>query len=104
MDDRHLRETSIADDQFLRHTDHQGDYNGNYNYYYFYYFYKNYYYYHNCLWMISSLYWMITLITNGTPTTTQGCINCAILPSGMGTRGVSSEHVENKEMFSCSPT
>ena len=34
----------------------------------------------------------------------QGCINCAILPSGMGARGVSSEHVENMEMFSCSPT
>ena len=27
----------------------------------------------------------------------QGCINCAILPSGMGARGVSSEHVENIE-------
>ena len=34
----------------------------------------------------------------------QGCIICAILPSGMGVRGVSSEHVENMEMFSCSPT
>ena len=34
----------------------------------------------------------------------QGCINCAILPSGMGAHGVSSEHVENMEMFSCSPT
>ena len=34
----------------------------------------------------------------------QGCINCAILPSGMGARGVSSEHVENMEMFSCSPS
>ena len=31
---------------------------------------------------------------------TQGCINCAILPFGMGARGVSSEHVENMEMFS----
>ena len=31
-------------------------------------------------------------------------INCAILPSGMGALGVSSEHVENMEMFSCSPT
>ena len=30
----------------------------------------------------------------------QGCINCAILPSGMGARGVSSEHVENMKMFS----
>ena len=46
MDDRHLRETSIADDQFLRHTDHQGDYNDNYNYFY---------YYRKCLyWMIST--------------------------------------------------
>ena len=34
----------------------------------------------------------------------QGCLICAILPSGMGARGVSSEHVEHKEMFSCSPT
>ena len=30
----------------------------------------------------------------------QGCIN----RSGMGACGVSSEHVENMEMFSCSPT
>ena len=43
----------------------------------------------------------------------QGCINRSILPSGMGARGVSSEHVENMEntekienmeMFSGSPT
>ena len=34
----------------------------------------------------------------------QGCINCAILLSGIGARGVSSEHMENMEMFSCSPT
>ena len=34
----------------------------------------------------------------------QGCIICSILPSGMGASGVSSEHVENMEMFSCSPT
>ena len=34
----------------------------------------------------------------------QDCTNCAILPYGMGARGVSSEHVENMEMFSCSPT
>ena len=33
----------------------------------------------------------------------QGCINRSILPSGMGARGVSSEHVENMEMFSVSP-
>ena len=32
----------------------------------------------------------------------QGCINCAILLSGIGARGVSSEHMENMEMFSCS--
>ena len=29
----------------------------------------------------------------------QGCINCAILLSGIGARGVSSEHMENMEMF-----
>ena len=34
---------------------------------------------------------------------TQGCIICSILPSGMGARGVNSEHVEKMEMFSCSP-
>ena len=33
----------------------------------------------------------------------QGCINHSILPSGMGARGVGSEHVENMEMFSGSP-
>ena len=33
----------------------------------------------------------------------QGCINRSILPSGMGARGVSSEHLENMEMFSGSP-
>ena len=38
------------------------------------------------------------------PSIIQGCINCAILPSGMGAREVSSEHMENMEMFSCSPT
>ena len=37
-------------------------------------------------------------------TSDQGCIIRSILPSGMGARGVSSEHVENMEMFSCSPT
>ena len=34
----------------------------------------------------------------------QGCINCGILVSGIRARGVSSEHMENMEMFSCSPT
>ena len=34
----------------------------------------------------------------------QGCINCAILLSGIRASGVSSEHMENMEMFSCSPT
>ena len=34
----------------------------------------------------------------------QGCINCGILLSGIQARGVSSEHMENMEMFSCSPT
>ena len=37
-------------------------------------------------------------------TSTQGCIIRSILPFGMGARGVSSEHVENMEMFSCSAT
>ena len=31
----------------------------------------------------------------------QGCKIRSILPSGMGARGVSSEHVENMEMFWC---
>ena len=30
----------------------------------------------------------------------QGCISCGILVSGIGARGVSSEHMENMEMFS----
>ena len=34
----------------------------------------------------------------------QGCISCGILLSGIRARGVSSEHMENMEMFSCSPT
>ena len=35
---------------------------------------------------------------------TQGCISCGILVSGIRARGVSSEHMENMERFSCSPT
>ena len=38
---------------------------------------------------------MITRIT-----IIQGCISCGILLSGTGARGVSSEHMENVEMFS----
>ena len=38
------------------------------------------------------------------PKSVQGCIIRSILPSGMGARGVSLEHVENMEMFSCSLT
>ena len=34
----------------------------------------------------------------------QGCISCGILVSGIRARGVCSEHMENMEMFSCSPT
>ena len=34
----------------------------------------------------------------------QGCISCGILVSGIGARGVSSEHMENMDMFSLSPT
>ena len=34
----------------------------------------------------------------------QGCISCGILLFGIRARGVSSEHMENMEMFSCSPT
>ena len=34
----------------------------------------------------------------------QGCISCGILVSGIRARGVSSEHMENMEMFPCSPT
>ena len=30
----------------------------------------------------------------------QGCISCGILVSGIRARGVSSEHMENMEMFS----
>ena len=31
-------------------------------------------------------------------------ISCGILVSGIRARGVSSEHMDNMEMFSCSPT
>ena len=34
----------------------------------------------------------------------QGCISCGILVSGIRARGVSLEHMENMDMFSCSPT
>ena len=34
----------------------------------------------------------------------QGCIIRSILPFGMGASGVSLEHVENMEIFSCSQT
>ena len=33
-------------------------------------------------------------------TAVQGCISCGVLLSGTGARGVSSEHMENVEMFS----
>ena len=36
--------------------------------------------------------------------TDQGCISCGILVSGIRASGVSSEHMKNMEMFSCSPT
>ena len=34
----------------------------------------------------------------------QDCIDRSIIPSGKGARGISSGHMENMEMFSCSPT
>ena len=34
----------------------------------------------------------------------QAFISCGILVSGIRARGVSSEHMENMEMFFCSPT
>ena len=34
----------------------------------------------------------------------QGCISCGILVSRIRAHGASSEHMENMEMFSCSPT
>ena len=52
-----------------------------------------------------------TKMTTSTMTTShsgacdvQGCISCGILVSGIRARGISSEHMENMEMFSCSPT
>ena len=44
------------------------------------------------------------LAANGIIHGRQGCISCGILVSGIRARGVSSEHMENMEMFSCSPT
>ena len=54
--------------------------------------------YHTCVWQKGS--WS----PNSTVLHWQGCIIRSILPSGMGACGVSSEHVKNMEMFSCSPT
>ena len=48
--------------------------------------------------------WCHVLFKNNTVDSRQGCISCGILLSGTGARGVSSEHMENMEMFSCSPT
>ena len=45
-----------------------------------------------------------TMIVDAPKRVYQGYIIRSILPSRMGARGVSSEHVENMEMFSFSPT
>ena len=44
------------------------------------------------------------MLTSLTHNSDQGCISCGILVSGIWARGISSEHMENMEMFSCSPT
>ena len=44
------------------------------------------------------------LVQGRSCTSRQGCISCGILVSGIRARGVSSEHMENMEIFSCSPT
>ena len=51
-------------------------------------------------------YWavLVYLKVQGMFLIPQGCISCGILVSGIRARGVSSEHMENMEMFSCSPT
>ena len=43
-------------------------------------------------------------VKSRTSTHTQRCLSCGILVSGIRARGVSLEHMENMEMFSCSPT
>ena len=52
--------------------------------------------------MLSGKFFMVIIIS--LVGVVQGCISCGILVSGIGARGVSSEHMENMEMFSCSPT
>ena len=47
---------------------------------------------------------MLVMVDEGNVDNDQGCISCGILVSGIRARGVSSEHMENMEMFSCSPT
>ena len=55
----------------------------------------------NCLVFLQNTYCLVFLISTYC---TQGCISCGILVSGIWACGVSSEHMENMEMFSCSPT
>ena len=50
------------------------------------------------------MYFTITYHDMHHNTIKQGCISCGILVSGIRARGVSSEHMENLEMFSYSPT
>ena len=50
-------------------------------------------------WYIILVYWYLVHVAG-----IHGCISCGILVSGIRARGVSSEHMENMKMFSCSPT
>ena len=55
-------------------------------------------------------YWLFTLQLNRSLfkfhwlLNAKSCISCGILVSGIRARGVILEHMENMEMFSCSPT
>ena len=44
-------------------------------------------------------FWVMVMVTLMVVDGGQGCIICSTLPSGMGARGVTSEHVENMEMM-----
>ena len=60
--------------------------------------------YHKCCYSLTVAVESHPSMSRNMKETVQGCISCGILVSGIWARGVSSEHMENMEMFSCSLT
>ena len=59
----------------------------------------------DCLWhIVQECRHIVFNLAHVSLAKSQGCISCGILVSGIWARGASSEHMENMEMFSCSPT